>query len=296
MLNRSFNKWFAIAALLSCSFAMAQVEPTINQIYDAARSGKVEKAESMMQQVLTAHPNSAKAHFVEAELLAQQGKTVRAREELAVAEKLAPGLPFAKADSVQNLRSQLTAKTGVVPTNRPATSVEPSFGATAPASPSSSFPWGMALVAGCGVLAVVLFITRKKAQTSMQPSAPAAYASGNGLNGPQTFGSGAGSPPVYGQPAPGQPVTGGLGGQVMGGLATGLAVGAGVMAAQAIGRNFAGHEERTAPLPTSSSNDFSPLPANTDMGGQNFGLNDTSSWNDAGNDIADAGGGGDWDT
>ena len=82
----------------------------------------------------------------------------------------------------------------------------------------------------------------------------------------------------------------------MGGLATGLAVGAGVMAAQAIGRSFAGHEERAAPLPASFSNDLSPLPANSDMGGQNFGLNDTSSWNDAGNDTADAGGGGDWDT
>ena len=63
MLNSSIKKWCAIAALLSCSLSIAQVEPTINQIYDAARSGKVAQAESMMQQVLTAHPNSARLIF-----------------------------------------------------------------------------------------------------------------------------------------------------------------------------------------------------------------------------------------
>ena len=35
----------------------------------------------------------------------------------------------------------------------------------------------------------------------------------------------------------------GLGGKVMGGLATGLAVGAGVMAAQAIGKSLMGNDE-----------------------------------------------------
>jgi Flp pilus assembly protein TadD len=53
----------------------------------------------MMQQVLVAHPNSAKAHFVQAELSARQGNLARAQEELTTAEKLAPGLPFAKPES-----------------------------------------------------------------------------------------------------------------------------------------------------------------------------------------------------
>mgnify|MGYP003868170939 CR=1 FL=1 len=54
----------------------------------------------MIQQVLIGHPNSAKAHYVQAEIAARQGQLPRAREALATAEKLAPGLPFAKAESV----------------------------------------------------------------------------------------------------------------------------------------------------------------------------------------------------
>jgi hypothetical protein len=60
------------------------------------------------------------------------------------------------------------------------------------------------------------------------------------LSGPQTFGTDVSAAPGSGQapygPAPGS----GLGGKVMGGLATGLAVGAGVVAAQAIGKSLMG--------------------------------------------------------
>ena len=89
-----------------------------------------------------------------------------------------------------------------------------------------------------------------------------------------------------------------MGGRVMGGLATGLAVGAGVMAAQAIGKNLMGNNDHSANnnagnLNDSSGNRVEPLPGNADLGGQNFGMNDTTSWDDAGS--ADLGGG-DWDS
>jgi hypothetical protein len=95
------------------------------------------------------------------------------------------------------------------------------------------------------------------------------------------------------QPPYGQPTGSGLGGRIMGGVATGLAVGAGVMAAEAIGRNLMG--SHSAPTPTADSlanNDFQAIDRNPDMGGQDFGINDTSSWDDGSS--ADAGGG-DWD-
>ena len=115
MMNRSLMqrlaRWLAVAVLLGGGLgAMAQAEPTLKQIYDAAQAGRLEQAQTMIQQVLVLHPKSAKAHFVQAELAARQGQIARAREALAEAEKLAPGLPFAKPEAVQSLRAVLAAK------------------------------------------------------------------------------------------------------------------------------------------------------------------------------------------
>src|SRR5450759_5407336 len=98
-IKRSLGKWLLVAALLNVGLAMAQAEPTINQVYQAAQAGRLEQAQVMMQQVLVAHPGSAKAHFVQAELWARQGKLGQARDALASAEKLAPSLPFAKPEA-----------------------------------------------------------------------------------------------------------------------------------------------------------------------------------------------------
>jgi hypothetical protein len=102
--------------------------------------------------------------------------------------------------------------------------------------------------------------------------------------------------PGYGQ----QPAGMGLGGKVMGGLATGLAVGAGVMAAQAIGKSLMGNDSHPAAQPdhlaNNNSNAYEPIASNSDMGGQNFGLADTGSWDD-GDALASSGDmGGDWDS
>jgi uncharacterized protein len=335
----SVKKWLALLVLLGCGLAMAQSEPTLNQVYDAARAGKLDQAQEMMRHVLVAHPDSAKAHFVEAELSAQQGKMSHAKDELALAEKLAPGLPFAKADAVQKLRTQVnrsggsdtpTAQNrslGSAPGARPeATRTE----AAAPASaPASRFPWGLALALGAGALALIAFMSRRKRQAQVPPQAQAygqpGYGQGGGLSGSQTFGANAAGPatgqpgygqPGYGQPGNGQPPYGqagqpgygqppvgsGLGGRMAGGLATGLAVGAGVVAAEAIGRNMMGHNQQSDRLSGSSNNDYQPIASDNDLGGQNFGVNDAGSWDDAGSsggsDLAssDDVGGGDWDT
>jgi hypothetical protein len=290
-------RWTVIAMLLSFGFAMAQAEPTMAEVYAAAKAGKLDQAQIMVQQVLISHPNSAKAHFVQSELYARQGNLARAREALARAEGIAPGLPFAKPDAVQALRSELMAKSVpkaavAAPVARPAQYPLPS---TPPASSSS---WLIPVLLTAGMMALVYFLFRKK-RPNVGFTDPA-YS--GGLNGPQTFGAGAGTAmqPSYGQPAYGQPGYGqvpgsGLGGKIMGGVATGLAVGAGVMAAQAIGKTLMGNQEPAARQPESlTNNDYQPIASNTDMGGQNFGVNDSSSWDDGGS--ADmGGGGGDWD-
>lgn len=340
MMNRftlqGVSRWLAMAALAGSiglglglsTHAMAQAEPTLNQVYEAANAGKLDQAQVMMQQVLVAHPNSAKAHFVQAELFAKQGKMDKAREALASAEKLAPGLPFAKADSVQNLRTQLSGKGG---TNSNAGSSSGNNGnnnagfsravtAAAPAAPASSFPWGIALALGGAAIGVGIYMSRKKAAT--YPGAPgvtsaAAYGmspgqQGGGLSGPQNFGMGGnnngapqayGQQPGYGQQGYGQPAAQpgmGLGGKVVGGLAAGLAVGAGVMAAQAIGKSLMGGDERPKndnahPVADNAGINNQPFTGNNDLGGQNFGVADSGSWDDS-SSVADSGGGGDWDS
>jgi hypothetical protein len=75
-----------------------------------------------------------------------------------------------------------------------------------------------------------------------------------------------------------------------------LAVGAGVMAAQAIGKSLMGNnqasQDTSTRLADNNSNSYEPI-ADNSMGGQNFGVTDAGSWDDGGS--ADVGGG-DWDS
>jgi hypothetical protein len=291
-------RWLLLAAFLHAGLAMAQQEPTMAQIYTTAQAGKLDQAQVMVQQVLVAHPKSAKAYFVQSELYARQGNMPKAREALSTAEKFAPGLPFAKLEAVQALQKQLDAPRNVaVPATASAT-----YSAPPAAKPSSS--WLLPAVLAAAVIAAGYFMFRRKPAQTFDPNPGYGNGIGNGLNGPQGFGNGGmqpamqpnmqggyGQQPMYGQPGYGQPAGSGMGGRIMGGVATGLAVGAGVMAAEAIGRNLMGNHE-AGNRPVDSANNYEPIaPSNTDMGGQNFGVSDTS-WDDAGS--ADAGGG-DWD-
>ncbi len=308
--TQRLGKWLAIAAMLGFGLAMAQSEPTLNQVYEAAQSGKMDQAQTMIQQVLVAHPNSAKAHFVQAELFARQGLNGRAGDMLATAEKLAPGLPFAKPEAVHSLRDKISARpvqqaSGNSGGNGNGNSTSSHFSnSVIPAASASSFSWGMPLLLVGGVMVLGYFMFRRKdapvefhAQSPYANQAPMGNPAmaANGLSGPQTFGMG-GAPaaaPVYGQPQ-----ASGLGSTLAGGLATGLAVGAGMMAAQAIGKSLMGNNEgshdTSSRLANNNSNNYEPIADNSSsMGGQNFGVTDNGSWDDGGS--ADVGGG-DWDS
>ena len=106
------NLLAGLVAAVALSFtlggtALADTEPTVHQIYEAASSGHLDQAQQMMDQVLRDHPNSAKAHYVQSELYAREGKLALARGELARAEQLAPGLPNENPRSVAELKSGL---------------------------------------------------------------------------------------------------------------------------------------------------------------------------------------------
>ena len=271
------NIVFGLLMLASAAFisgAASAAEPSLHEVYQAAEAGRLNEAQTMMREVLTAHPKSGKAHFVEAELLAKQGQLQKAETELATAEQLSPGLPFAKPQSVQNLRRQLG-------TSPRASSVDlPHVQAVQPAA-ESSMPWGM-LFAGIGLIGFIVLAARFMAQRNPAPA----------FGGGALAGSGPGNiSPSYGQPmqpygaggvSPMPAQGAGLGSRVMSGLATGAAVGAGVVAGEALMHHFMDGKE--SPAQQILPKDAGPLIQDNslnDMGGADFGVSDTSSWDDS---------------
>ena len=293
---RSLGSAFALAMLLVGGHAGAQTEPTMDQVYAAAKSGQLDKAQTMIQQVLIGHPNSAKAHYVQAEIAARQNQLPRAREALATAEKLAPGLPFAKAESVQALRTQLGDSASAAP-------AAAATGHAAEATPATkSLPWGLILLFGGAGIALLIFLVNRASRPKPSVFDNPMPVANPGLNGPQAFGNQAPVPygpqggAPYGQQPYGQPYTPNqgpsMGGRIMGGVATGLAVGAGFMAAEAIGRNLMGgeHGSDASPHAAAPETHYAPPDTNADMGGQDFGIQDSGSWDSGGGDS-----GGSWD-
>lgn len=257
------------SSLLVASFALMQqaalaADVSVREVYAAAEAGRLDEAQRMMQQVLRDHPNSAQAHFVEAELLSQQGKQAAARAELATAEQLKPGLPFAKPAAVESLKQRLA-------------------GQASAARSRSSLPWGL-LIAGALVIAFILFAVRSLLrQRSVQTAAlPYNGAPGSGY-GPGYGGYGPAPGPGYGG--------GGMGSGIMGGLATGAALGAGMVAGEALAHRLVDdpHAERIVPPAPETQGQSNDEWNNNDMGGTDFGLTD-SSWDDGGGSGGDFGG------
>jgi uncharacterized protein len=252
--------------------AFADADPTMDQIYSAAAGGHLDQAQQMISKVLADHPTSAKAHYVQAELYAKEGKTALARSELGAAEQLKPGLPFANPRSVQELKAQLGLRTGAL---------SPTVIRSVPAAPR--FPWGTVLILAIVVGVLMLIFRRRNTYVQYPAAGP-----GPGMGGaPGNYGPGGG----YG-PAP--MGGGGVGSGIAGGLASGLAVGAGVVAGEELAHHFldgnrsGGSGGGVIPPAEAGESGFS----NGDMGGSDFGMNDPGSgWDDGG---GSGGGGDDW--
>jgi hypothetical protein len=277
MLKRTLLSIMLLACVALAGPSLAADEPTLHQVYQAADAGRLAEAQGIMDKVLRDHPNSAKAHFVEAELLVKQNRIADAQVELNKADILAPGLPFAKPAAVESLRRHLTS-------THSATSIVQSVNAPQIES-MGGIPWGLLLVA-LGLIAAAVFFVRSMARRStnvLPVGGGSAYGTGFGPGAPlQPYGAG-GVTPAMG-PAPG-----GIGSGILGGLATGAALGAGMVAGQALMHHFTDgnrNESGLLPLPSSSDRDITP----NDMGGTDFGVADSSSWDDS-----SSSGGSDWE-
>ncbi|MGO8754882.1 MAG: tetratricopeptide repeat protein [Gallionellaceae bacterium] len=276
--NVTYGFVLLAAMFLSNGVALADDSPTLDQVYQAAHAGKLDDAQRMMDKVLKEHPNSAKAHFVEAELLAKQGQMGNAEEELKNAERLKPDLSFANPQAVQDLKNRIAATHRV--SQSPAGSYQAESG--------DSFPWGMLLL-GLGAIAIIVFILR-----AMNSRNPATFPSNYQPGMRNTSASPMPMQPYGGGMAPMGPAGGGIGSGIMGGLATGAAVGVGMVAGEALAHHFmdGGHSDAGNVAPVADTWGSS----SDNMGGSDFGIADNSSWSDN-SSFADSGSdvsGGDW--
>lgn len=248
--------------------SLADELPTIHQVYEKVQSGHLDEAQGMIQQVLQAHPNSAKAHYVEAEILAKQGQSTKAREEFNTAERLEPGLPFAKPQAVQALKSSISHQPQAV-----------SLGTTSTPA-AAGFPWGMLLL-GIGSIVVITLIIRAMTKRNSVPvmgNYPANYQPG--MPGGQPYAGG------------GAVANTGMGSGIMSGLATGAAVGVGMVAGEALAHHFMDGDRASQNTSTPVADSWGT--SSDDMGGSDFGIADNSSWDDNSSMADISGGGDDW--
>jgi hypothetical protein len=203
----------------------------------------------------------------------------RADAELKNAEQLKPDLSFAKPQAVQDLKALIYSNHRVSQSPISSNQVEQ----------GSSFPWGLLLL-GIGAIVIITLIMRAISARNA-PAYPGNFQPGmqNGAASPmpmQPYGGGMGGMAPMGQ------MGGGMGSGIMGGLATGAALGVGMVAGEALAHRFMDGGSNTvgnsAPVTDSWGG------SSNNMGGSDFGIADNSSWSDS-SSVADSGsGGGDW--
>lgn len=213
------KKWIAALAFSLASVA-AWALPTTQEVEAAVQQGHYAQAETMMGEVVAAKPDSAKAHYVYAEMLAHNGNFTKATAEAARAQQLDPAVKFTTPEKFQAFEQLLQREqTSQTQTRAAPTAIRPAQAQTAPAS--SGLP-NWVWIAGLAAVAFFLWrgFSRSRAGASGAGAGPAsAMATGAPFSaGPSGVPPGG---PAYG---PGMPPPSAASGM----LGTGLAVAGGV--------------------------------------------------------------------
>ena len=227
----------ACAAALWSAAAFAL--PSTSDVQAAVKSGDFPKAETMMQEVVAAKPQSAKAHYLYAEILAHDAKFADAAAQARQARQIDPALSFTtdpeKFKNFERLleREQAGPSVNTQTTAPPVTRINAAPAVPQQQAASSGIP-GWVWVGGIAILLFVVFraMSRRAVANNMATAGYAPQAGGYGMNpGMQQPGYG----PGYG-PAPG--AGGGL-------LRTGLAAAGGVAGGMLLERMLEGnrHDE-----------------------------------------------------
>lgn len=258
----------ALVLSLAAFTTVVVAQPTVKEIYQTAQTDK-QQALNMINEVIRSRPNSARAYYIQSELLLQMGKKSEAVASFLKSQQLDPALSFAKPASVTRLENALGIKKPLVwqtDTNR-------------------------YILYGCGILLVIIIavmLLRRK-----QPKHPNYMESYNLQNHPITpyQSSQTATPPVTptGVNANGTSTTAaaqaGGGSNLMGSLAQGAVMGAGVAAgATLVNHLLNGNKAAATPThpPVDSSSAASGYVPDSD-----FGIGDTGG--DWGGTVDDSG-------
>ena len=198
---------FVLGVGLLAAVAAWAASPSVDDVLRAYKAGDYARAEGMMNQVLSEHPNNAYAHFLQAQLQAKQGKLTAARGELEKAQKLNPTLSFAKPAAVQELNAELAGKI-----SQPAPQTQKAVAGSNTAGGQRDNRKLIIIV--LLVVAGVWLFLRARGRRAVPGPGSMAYPAGAGPMSPQAGG--------------------GMGSGIMGGLASGAALGAGVVAGEAL--------------------------------------------------------------
>ncbi|TDV37933.1 tetratricopeptide repeat protein [Paraburkholderia caballeronis] len=172
-------KKFLAALLASLAFASgaAFAVPTVQQIESAMSQGDWQRADAGLVQVLEAHPDSAHAHYLYAQVLHREGRYADALAQIEQAKSLDPQLHFASPSRFAQIESRIrsdaaranggTTSRAANPFVQPQAAAAPAvaaLGASAHHGPSIGAWIGIALV--IALVALVLRWTLRRAKST----------------------------------------------------------------------------------------------------------------------------------
>jgi hypothetical protein len=226
-MKRKYLLAVACAAALWSVAALAL--PSSADVQSAVKAGDYPKAESMMQEVVAAKPQSAKAHYIYAEILAHDAKFSEAAAQARKARAIDPEIGFTDPDKFRAFEQTLNREQAA-----PVVATQAAPMRQAPVQAASAgmpgWVWGL----GFAVVAFLIWRMVSRRAAMAGGMAPAGAGGGYGMQpgAPQPGygpGYGGGYAPGYGQ-APG----GGL-------LRTGLAAAGGVAAGMLVEKMIDGN-------------------------------------------------------
>lgn len=230
-------KRFLVAASFAALTLSAFALPSIDAVQTEIGKGNYAHAEEMMREVVIAKPNSARARYLYAEILAHDRRFAQAAEESAQARRLDPSLSFTQSEKFNAFEQLLAREQGAGNRASPVSRADtPRFTETLPVQPAGGVPgwaWGL----GGGALALLAWRTLSARRQPMawppaMPGSPGTLAT----NSP----AGPGGPGLSGS-APGYAPAAASGGSGL--LGTGMAVAGGVAAGMLAEKLFEGHHD-----------------------------------------------------
>jgi Tetratricopeptide repeat len=176
---------FILSVALAAASAFAWALPSLTEVEAQVQQGHYAQAETMMREVVAAKPDSARAHYIYAEILARDGKFAAATDEARLARQLDPDVKFTNPEKFSAFEALLQRQQGDATRGRTGPAATPGL---SPAAPVAMAPTPAAASAGVpswvwlGGLALVAFLlwrgfsrSRTTAAASATMVAPAAF-------------------------------------------------------------------------------------------------------------------------